>query len=169
MHKENIKAMRLAKYLMVVLFLTGVAFGQQGRMAGRRGMMAGGQFQKGGFDALKDYLKLTPQQVSDLQGIQASMRESVGSLARDLAPKVRALRDAMRQDPVDSATVSRLRKEIEDARGNIRAKRDEFGARARAVLTSEQAASLQALEQALAVEREARQAVRLGLIAPPVN
>lgn len=130
-------------------------------------MMAGGPAQGGGFEALTDYLKLTPQQVSDLQGIQSSMRESVRTLAQDLAPKVKALRDAMRQDPVDSAAVSALRKEVESARSAIRAKRDEFGARARGVLTSDQTASLQALERALAVEREARQAVRLGLIAPP--
>jgi Spy/CpxP family protein refolding chaperone len=158
--------MRFAKITAVFLMMIAPAFAQ-GRFMGARRMMAAGQEQFGNLDALKDYLKLTPQQVTDLQAVRSAMRTEVKPMVQALAPKLKALREAMRQDPVDSEAVSKLRKEIDDARSAIRTKRDEFGAKARGMLTADQVSSLQALDQALKLERAAHQAMQAGFIAPP--
>jgi len=158
--------MRLAKLTIALLVMTGPVFAQQGRLGARR-ETGTGDTQSGNFDALKEYLKLTPAQVADLQTIRTGMRDALKPLVEGLAPKVKALREALRQDPIDSEAVARLRKEVEDARSAIRAKREEFAAKARGVLTAEQVSSLQALDQALRLQRAAGQAAQLGFIEPP--
>jgi Spy/CpxP family protein refolding chaperone len=159
--------MRSTKLTVLLLAMAGSLFAQQGGHRGARTMMADGGAQLGNAEALKEYLKLTPQQVTDLQAVRSSMREAVRPLVQGLEPKVKALRQELRKDPVDSEAVSRLRKELDEARSAIRAKRDEFGAKARAVLTPDQVSSLQALDQALKLQRAAHQAAQLGLIERP--
>ncbi len=159
--------MKFARLTIAVLLLASPLFAWQVRQMGPAGGVGAGEGGIGRFDALKEYLKLTPQQITELREVQSSMRDAVRPLVQDLVPQVKALRTALRQDPVDSAAVTRLRQEIESARTTIRAKRDEFGAKARGVLTPDQVSSLGALEQALKLQAEARQAAQVGLIESP--
>jgi Spy/CpxP family protein refolding chaperone len=130
---------------------------QRQRAAGRQGA----------FQALQDYLKLTPQQVDDLKAVQTSMREALRPLFEQLAPKAKALRAELRKDPVDATVVSNLRKEIEDLQNSIKAKREEYAANSRNVLDPDQQKALANLEQALSLQRAAHQAAGLNLIDAP--
>jgi Spy/CpxP family protein refolding chaperone len=153
---------------IAVLLLAGIVLAQTAPLQnkGARRQQAAGQ-QGTPFQALQDYLKLSPQQIDDLKAVQASMREELRPLFQQLAAKARALREELRKDPVDSTAVSNLRKEVETIQSNIKAKREEFASKNRNVLTSDQVKALAALEQALSLQRAAHQAAGLNLIDAP--
>jgi len=153
--------MKTAQLLLAAALLAGTALAQQG--APRADMSP----KTPPTDAIKAYLKLTDQQATDLQALRTSLREAVRPLARQLADKTKTLREELKKDPVNATAVSTLRAEINDLKVQISAKRDEYGAKSRKVLSGEQLAALDALQQALSLLPAARQAIGLNLIDIP--
>jgi Spy/CpxP family protein refolding chaperone len=122
---------------------------------------------RAGFDALKDYLGLTQEQLEQLNTVRSSTWDELQPLRREAAEKARALREAMKKDPIDSNLVTSLRADIKALRDKMEAGRDEVGTAARKVLTQEQLAKLDRLQEALKLQAAARQAIALRLIEPP--
>jgi Spy/CpxP family protein refolding chaperone len=154
--------MRFNKIALAVILLSGLAFGQQGNNAGMRPRMA-----RAGFDILKDYLGLTQEQLEQLNTLRSSVRDELQPLRRDAAEKARALREAMKKDPIDSNLISSIRADIRALREKMEAKQGEIGTAARKVLTQEQLTKLDQLHEVLKLQAAARQAVALRLIEPP--
>jgi Spy/CpxP family protein refolding chaperone len=153
--------MKIARVLAAMLLISGIAVAQNVKRAeGRRNP-------GGGLPALKTYLNLTEQQVADIRAVQAATRETVRPLTLEAAEKARALREALKKDPVDAVAVSALRSEIDSLRTRIKAAREDGGKRSRGVLNSTQLGLLADLEKALTLMPAARGAVGLSLIEPP--
>jgi Spy/CpxP family protein refolding chaperone len=153
--------MRKTTLFLAASLLVATAYAQQGQP---------GRFQArtaASTDAIQTYLKLSDQQVTDLKALQTTMRVDIKPLAQQLADKTKTLRDELKKDPVDAATVSALRKDIDALKSQIGAKRDEYGVKARKVLSGDQLKALDALQQALALLPAARQAIGLNLMEVP--
>jgi Spy/CpxP family protein refolding chaperone len=154
--------MRFAKLALTMILLSGLGFAQQGDTAETRP-----QKSRAAFDALKDYLSLSQEQLNDLDAVRTSVRDELEPIRREAGEKARALRDAMKKDPIDPQVVSGLRAEIKALRDKMEAKQAEVGAKARKVLTAEQLSKLEQLQEALKLQAAARQAIALRLIEPP--
>jgi Spy/CpxP family protein refolding chaperone len=152
--------MRIARWTAGVILLAATAFAQQGPPARRPGNGPGLQ-------ALKTYLNLTDAQVTALAAVQTSLRNAIQPLAQDLAAKTKALRDENSKTTPDPNVVSQLKSEIASLRDQIQTQRSSFRAQAQALLTSDQIAALNKLEQALKLLVTAREAAALDLIDFP--
>jgi Spy/CpxP family protein refolding chaperone len=159
--RKEIHLMRKATLFLAAALLVTTAYAQQGQPGRFQGRAAAST------DAIKTYLKLSDQQVTDLKALQTAMRDELKPLVQQLADKTRTLRDELRKDPVDTATVSALRKDIDTLKSQISTKRDDYGVKARKVLSGDQLKALDALQQALALLPAAHQAVGLNLIEVP--
>lgn len=152
--------MKIVKVSLAVLLLAGMALAQQGA-AGR------GQMRAQPAGALKDYLKLTDDQIASIRAVRAATRETLNPMAQQLKQKSQALREALKADPIDSNAVSGLRKEIAALRDQIKAARTEAGTKTRSVLDATQLGLLAELEKVLTLQAAAHQAVGLNLLEPP--
>ena len=84
-----------------------------------------------------------------------------------MAEIARQLRQALREDPIDSDLVSQLRADIEVRQNNIKDLRGNYRISAQNILTADQLKLLADLEQALRLIPAARQAAGLNLIEVP--
>jgi len=113
---------------------------------------------------LKEMLALTEQQMTNLAAIQKEMREATRPITEDLRALSQQLRDVMKSDPIDETAAADLRAAIEAKREEMEAAREESRLAAHTILSSDQMEILSKLEEALALQRAAQQAVTLNLI-----
>lgn len=147
--------------ILAVLLTAGVASAVQGPHRGRPG---GGAF---GTDQIKAYLGLSDQQLQDLANVQTALRETAAPLVQQIREKVKALSEALHQDPVDSALVSQLKADLAALRDQESALRAQYRVHAQNVLSAEQKSKLEALQQVLQLMTAAREATGLNLLDAP--
>jgi Spy/CpxP family protein refolding chaperone len=116
---------------------------------------------------VKELLALTEQQMTDLAAVQREMRGAAQPITQELRDLAMQLRDVVKSDPVDEAAAADLRAAIKAKREEIGALRSESRLAAHSILTAEQMETLAKLEEALALQRAAEQAVMLNLIEGP--
>lgn len=118
-------------------------------------------------DSVKSYLGLQDSQMQSLQQLRQQQFQAVHSALSELATKQQSLREQLDRGSTDAAALGKLLLEIEGVRKRIAQTQQSYVSQALNVLTAEQKSKLAALEQALKLEVAARQAVALGLLAPP--
>ncbi len=151
--------MKITSVSLAVLVCVGALFAQRGPFGG------GPRAELFRADQLKDYLGLSDHQLQDLKSVQSSFREAAQPLMQQIAEKMKAVREALKQDP--NADVSQLRTDIAGLRDSVQNLRAEYRVRAQNYLTSEQTAKLAALQKALELMPAAHQALGLNLLEPP--
>jgi len=133
---------------------------------GPRGAMGAGA--PGSVVELKAALGLSDAQVTSLQQIRTSQRETISTLARQMRTKNEALRASLSSGTTAVAAgttlleIEALRKQLTTVEGNVRTQ-------ALGVLTAEQRTKLKTLEDAAALQPAIRQATALGLLTHPVG
>jgi Spy/CpxP family protein refolding chaperone len=147
--------------LLGTLFLAGTLMAQVGDDTQRRHRRAPR------VNALVELLELEEQQMTELRAIQSTLRETTQPITQELRDLARQLRDVMKTDPVDETTAAALRAEIKAQREEMDAFREEARLNSRNVLTEKQLDILAKLEEALALQNAAQQAVMLNLIEGP--
>lgn len=155
--------MRLIKYMLPVLlfgFTLSAQFPGGGPPRGDRGDRENGAQ----FEAVREALQLSPEQIQQLQDIHAAFREAAQSGREQIRTLQTQLRDEFQSDNPNAAIIGQIQLDIRSLQSQIADTRSEFSQQARALLTPEQAAALWVLEQALAAVPAARQAVALNLI-----
>jgi len=153
---------RVLASLSLLLFCTGVLFAQQRPLS--RGIPPGEFPPK----QLKDYLGLTDDQILALKKLQLEFREAARQSHEQMAKLVGQLRQALKEDPIDSGLVSQLRADIEIQQNNIKELRTDYRISAQdKILTEGQAKLLATLQQALQLVPAAQQAAGLNLIEGP--
>jgi hypothetical protein len=118
-------------------------------------------------DQVKAYLVLSDQQLKDLGSIQDSFRAAAEPLMQQIGEKARALRQALRQNPVDSALVTQLKADIASLQAQESSLRATYRAQAQSILIDQQKTSLASLQQALDLMPAALQATALNLLDAP--
>ncbi len=151
--------MKITSVSLAVLVCVGALFAQRGPFGG------GPRVELLRADQLKDYLGLSDQQLQDLKGVQSAFRDAAQPLMQQIAEKMKAVREALRQDP--NADVSQLRADIAGLQNSMQNLRAEYRIRGQNYLTGEQTAKLAALQKALELMLAAHQAVGLNLLEPP--
>ncbi|MGC8759635.1 MAG: Spy/CpxP family protein refolding chaperone [Bryobacteraceae bacterium] len=117
--------------------------------------------------ALKEYLGLTDQQVQQLLDLRRQAAEDNRGVVEQIRAKRQELATLMQTANPDPAKAGQLLVDIRKLEDQRRARLDEFRTKALGLLTAEQKQKLAELEKALTLGPAARQAVGLGLIAPP--
>ncbi|MCS7315230.1 MAG: hypothetical protein RMI94_04810 [Bryobacterales bacterium] len=118
-------------------------------------------------DALKSYLGLQDSQIESLRQLRQQQTQAIQSLVAELAARQRALREQLDRGVTDTAALGRALLEIEGLRKRLTEVENAARNQALAILSSDQRAKLDALEQARKLEAAVRQAIALGLLAPP--
>ncbi len=119
------------------------------------------------FVALKDALGLTDAQVQQLIELRQKVAEENRALAEQIRAKRLQLAEMLKAANPDAAKIGQLQLEIQKLHQQRLARLEQLRTQTTAMLTAEQKAKLADLEKAMALGRAARQAVGLGLIAPP--
>lgn len=167
--------MGIAALALVFVLLTPASaqpFGM-GRGAGMMGpgagvaAGAGPAAQPQAFTALKDALGLTDAQVQQLIELRQKAAEENRAVAEQIRAKRLELAELLKAANPDPAKIGQLHLEIQKLQQQRLARLEQLRTQATAMLTAEQKAKLADLEKAMALARAARQAVGLGLIAPP--
>ena len=129
-----------------------------------RGPHAGGA---GDPAALKQALGLTDAQVQQLRGLRREQAQSFRPAMEQMRGKSQALREAMAAPNPDPAQVGQMMVELKGMREQMRTARGSLNEKALAVLTPDQKTRLKSLEEARKAAPALRQAMALGLVAPP--
>lgn len=117
--------------------------------------------------ALKDYLGLTDQQVQQLTDLRKQVAEENRSIAEQIRAKRQEIVELMKSANPDPLKVGQLYVDIKKLNDQRLAKLETLRTQALALLTAEQKQKLADLEKYMSLAQAARQAVALGLIAPP--
>lgn len=155
--------MRWIKYVVPVLLLSvnlAAQFPGGGPPRGDRGGRENGSQ----VEAVQEALQLSPEQIQQLQEINAAFREAARSDAEQIRTLQAQLRDEFQSDNPNATVIGQLQLDTRNLQSQISETKAEFSQQAQAVLTPEQAADLSVLEQALAAVPAARQAAALNLI-----
>jgi Spy/CpxP family protein refolding chaperone len=118
-------------------------------------------------DALVAYLNLSETQVAALQENNQAMREAVRAIMESARSERDGVREELKQENPNPTIVGQALVDAKATREAIRAKRAEFRAKALAILTADQQASLAKLQQALDLAPTARQAIGANLLESP--
>jgi hypothetical protein len=113
---------------------------------------------------VKAYLGLSDAQVTQLTDLRKQLREAVAPLASQAADKRKNLADLLSANSTDTATIGQLRQDLSSTRKQMRDLASQYGNNARSVLSADQQAKLQALEEAVKLLPTIRQAQALNLI-----
>ncbi len=119
-----------------------------------------------GPDALKSYLGLQDSQIESLRQLRQQHAQATQSMLAELAAKQQALREQLDRGSTDAAALGKALLEIESLRKRLTDASQALRTQAVGVLTGDQRAKLEALEQARKLEPAIRQAEALGLLAP---
>ena len=117
--------------------------------------------------ALKEFLGLTDQQVQQLTDLRRQAAEDNRSLAEQIRAKWQELDGLLKQTSPDPVRIGQIHLEIKRLNDQRLARLERLRTQTQAVLTAQQRQKLAELEKALQLGPAARQAVGLGLIAPP--
>jgi len=135
--------------------------------AGQPGRQAMAQAVPRNPDALKETLGLSDTQVQQLRDLRKQQFEAARPSLEQAREKRQALAEAMRSENPDPAKVGQLMVEMKQLRQSMGGRRGELQSKAQAILTPEQQTKLQSLREAQRMMPAMRQAMALGLIAPP--
>lgn len=162
------------KYLLSFLAIAALAVAQPmgpgpGGFGPGGGMFAGdGPGAGAHLTALKDYLALTDDQVTQLKELRKTNFETnVKPIVEQLRTKGKELHDLLQTSNPDPAKVGQLTVEIKALRDQIKAQRADLDKKAAAILTPAQVAKLADLEKAATLLPAMHQAMAVGLIDPP--
>ena len=122
---------------------------------------------KATFEQLKSYLNLTDSQVEQIKSLETTQRTTLGPIYKEMATIGRNLRTELKKEPVDPARITQLRAELQSKRSDIQNQRAQLRTQIQGVLTTQQQAQLQQLEEALKLQVPARQAAMMDLIPAP--
>jgi len=154
--------------MLLGFVVLGVALAQGPGPRARRGGPQGAASQPN-YDALKTYLNLTDAQVQQMQQIRQQAASSVSALLPQIRTKRQSLRDLLTSGTADPAAVGKivldayaLDKQVQQARTTARTQ-------ALAVLSADQQAKLEALQDAASSGPALREAMGLGLVTPPAG
>ncbi len=147
-------------------FLTAVLFTAPALAQGRRAEKPSGQRGSRG-EALQAHLQLNEQQKEALRANRQALRKETRSLAEQIREKRNQIREQMRSETPNADTIGKLNVEMRELADQVKAAREASRAEAVALLDENQQASLEELEQALALQQIARQAVGANLLAAP--
>lgn len=118
-------------------------------------------------DALIAYLNLSESQVAALQENNEEMRKAVRTIMESARSERDGVREELKQDNPNPTIVGQALVDAKETREAIRAKNAQFRAKALAILTADQQASLAALQQVLDLAPTARQAIGANLLESP--
>lgn len=120
--------------------------------------------------ALREYLNLTPAQVTALQDVQKSRRDAEQAIYNELRQKYTALNNLNQSGSTDYLQIGRLTVEIRELQKKLPISGEPYRTRALAVLSADQRAKLPALANALQLQWPANDAVNWNLLdRPPVS
>jgi Spy/CpxP family protein refolding chaperone len=153
--------MKFAGWMLSVILIAGTIFAQQGPRRGAAGERALT------LQGLKDYLKLSDDQIASLKTVETQMREALKPLVQNMRTKTRALREESWKSTPNADVVAQLKEEIAGLRDQLQTQRSSFQNQLQAILNADQLASLANLEQALRLFPVARAAAAIDLIDSP--
>ena len=117
--------------------------------------------------ALKEYLSLTPAQITALQEVQRSKRSAEQAVYDELRQKYQQLENLLQSGSTDYQQIGRLNVEIRNMQKRLPVSGEPYRTRALAVLSAEQRAKLPALTNALQLQWPANDAVFWNLLDRP--
>ncbi|MEO8098766.1 MAG: Spy/CpxP family protein refolding chaperone [Acidobacteriota bacterium] len=133
------------------------------------GMPATGTATNPGLDAVKTYLELTDTQITGFQAVRQTAATSATPIQTQLQTKLQALRTALGQTPVDTASVTSLQTEIAALRTQLENVQTNARTQMIALLSAAQKLKLASLEAAAALRDEIQGAAGIGLLAAPAG
>ncbi len=147
-------------------FLTAVLFTAPALAQGQRPERPSGPRGSRG-EALQEHLQLNEQQKEALRANRQALRKTTRPLVEQMREKRNQIREQMRSETPDASTIGKLNVEMRELVDQVKAAREASRAEAVALLDEKQQAALSELEQALALQQVARQAVGANLLAVP--
>lgn len=117
--------------------------------------------------ALREFLNLTPAQVTALQEVQKSKREAEQAVFEELRQKQAAIENLLRNGSTDYSQIGRQTVELRDLQKKIPVSGEPYRTRALAVLSADQRAKLPVLVNALTLQWPANEAVTWNLVDRP--
>ena len=128
-----------------------------------------GPMHRGGVEAIRQYLGLTDDQIRQIQKARDAARTSTQDVAEQLRAKETEMRGQLESGGADASAVGRLALDIDALRSQMKQAADTARQNVLALLTPEQTAKLQALEEAATLRPAVDEAAGLGLLdqAPP--
>lgn len=117
--------------------------------------------------AVKDYLGLTEDQITQLNDLRRAERQANQAVFEQLAGKQKSLRELLQGGSSDAAAIGKLQLEIETLRKQLEQSRARLRDQARAVLNASQQAKLKTLEEAAALQPAIAGAGALNLLDMP--
>ncbi len=118
-------------------------------------------------NALQEHLSLTEDQVARLHQVQRDRLQQMRPAVRQIAEQQHALDQELQSATPDPATVGRLTLEIRELRQRTPMSRDVLRQQALSILTPDQQARLDTLNEAMKLQPAAAQAMALNLIEGP--
>ncbi len=118
-------------------------------------------------DALREHLSLTEDQIVRLHQVQRDRMQQMRPAVQQIAEKQQALEQELQSPAPDPATVGRLTLEIRELRQRMPMSREALRDQALSILTPDQQAKLDALNEAMKLQPAAAQAMALNLIEGP--
>ncbi len=139
----------------VTLFAQTPEGGREGRRGGRS------------LGALVEHLGLTEPQTAALRECNRALREEVRTIMQAAREERSGIRDELNQENPNPTIVGQALVDAKETREAIKAKREEYRAKAAEILTDEQRADLAALQLVLDLAQTARQAIAANLLEAP--
>ncbi len=167
-------AMKLFRTGLMVLALS-ITMAAQGPGGGNRpgGNRPGGNGPNGDapprpqpeFSELAEMLRLTREQVDELNDIRRRFAEEIQGNLQAIGEKMRAAQMELQSEAPSATSIGQLQLDALEMRKSVRAMEDDFVAEAQGVLTAQQNAALSSLTRIAPFMRHVRQGQTLGLFA----
>jgi Spy/CpxP family protein refolding chaperone len=119
------------------------------------------------FDEVKAAVGLTDEQVSQLLQLRRDERQALRLTFQPMREKQRALHESLQAGGADPTTLGQLLLDIENLKQQARDTNDQFQTQALGLLSNEQKANLQTLEEAAKLRSTIGQATGLNLLKGP--
>jgi len=151
----------MLRTILVSTLLTGALLAQPGP-GPRPG--AGGKRQA---EALQQAIGLSETQMTQLRELRRTQNEAVKPQAQEMKAAAQALREALRAENPDGNAIVNAIRNVRALRAQMAEQRKAYEQKARAILSMDQLAKLDALERNRANAPVIRQATVLGLLPVP--
>lgn len=119
--------------------------------------------------ALREYLTLTPAQITALQEVQKSKQTAEQAIFEEMRQKYAALENLLSSGSTDYTQIGRLNVELRGLQKKLPVSGETYRTRALAALSAEQRAKLPALSNALQLQWPANDAVFWSLLEQPAS
>jgi Spy/CpxP family protein refolding chaperone len=120
-----------------------------------------------GIEAIQQYLGLTGDQIQQIENARATGRDSERGLAEQIRAKDAELGALLESGTADAGVVGKLALELDTLRGQMKRLADTARQNVLGILSSEQTAKLQTLEEAAKLRPAIEGASGLGLLSQP--